>query len=115
MKLWIRSQERDKLEDCHSLSIQPIVTPNKKHTTWGIVSNFCCIGEYATRERCLEIIDEIQTLLLASFVIIRNCEVGEDIYKYIKPTNGIAYQAENQPTSIEHQGQSVLVYEMPKE
>ena len=63
MKLWVRSQERDKLEMCNSLSIQPIITSNKKHQTWGVISNFGCVGEYATRERCLEIIDEIQYLL----------------------------------------------------
>jgi hypothetical protein len=63
MKLWVRSQERDKLEMCNSLSIQPIITSNKKHQTWGVISNFGCVGEYATRERCLEIIDEIQCLL----------------------------------------------------
>ena len=62
MKLWIRSQERDILQVCNSLSIQPIITPNKKHHTWGVISNFGCIGEYATRDRCLEIIDEIQSL-----------------------------------------------------
>lgn len=63
MKLWVRSQERDRLEVCHSLSIQQIIQPNRKHSSWGIISNFGCVGEYHTKERCLEIVDEIQWLI----------------------------------------------------
>lgn len=66
MKLWIRSQERDLLEECNRLAVQSIITPNKKHQTWGVISNFGCVGEYATRERCLEIIDEIQSLFVSN-------------------------------------------------
>ena len=60
MKLWVRSQERDILQECTNLSAQQIITPNRKHTTWAVVSNFVRVGEYPTRERCLEIIDEVQ-------------------------------------------------------
>lgn len=63
MKLWIRSQERGMLEICNSLSIQPTIASNRKVTTWCIISNFGRVGEYGTRERCLEILDEIQELL----------------------------------------------------
>lgn len=63
MKLWIRNQDRTSLMECNHISVEEIVTPNKKKTSWCIVANFGCVGEYATRERCLEIIDEIQKLL----------------------------------------------------
>ena len=66
MELWIRSQERDLLEECNRLAVQPIITQNKKHQTWGIISNFGCVGEYGTRERCLEILDVIQNLFLSN-------------------------------------------------
>ena len=80
MELWVRSQERDKLEVCNNLSIQPIIQSNKKHSTWGIISNFGCIGEYETRDRCLEIIDEIQSLIsfdkgVCSFTDKGGCKV----------------------------------------
>jgi hypothetical protein len=73
------------------------------------------VGEYATRERCLEIIDEIQSLLCQNFCIIRNLDVSEDVGEYLKPTKAIVYQAQNQTPSIEYHEQSVVVYEMPKE
>lgn len=115
MKLWVRNQERDGLAICNSLSIQPIIRSNKKISSWGIISNFGCVAEYATRERCIEIIDEIQKLLFSNFCIIRNCELDEDTAEYLKPTKAVAYFSENKTPSIEYNEQSVAVYEMPKE
>jgi hypothetical protein len=94
MKLWVRSQERDRLEICNSLSIQPIIRA-KKVSSWGIISNFGCVAEYATRERCLEILDEIQELFMRSLVTLRNVSSPNP--------------------SVEYHEQSVVVYEMPKE
>ena len=63
MKLWVRSQERDILQECANLSAQQIITSNRKHTNWAVVSNFVKVGEYSTRERCVQIIDEVQARL----------------------------------------------------
>jgi hypothetical protein len=115
MKLWIRSQERDKLEICNSLSTQPIIAPNKKHQTWGIISNFGCIGEYGTRERCLEIIDEIQELLIGDFTIIKNLNVCDDFQKMVKNTIGTFCIVPIEKPTVEYYPSSAVVYEMPEE
>lgn len=119
MKLWIRSQERDILQVCNSLSIQPIITPNKKHKTWGVISNFGCVGEYGTRERCLEIIDEIQELLKLgnpenAFMHLHNCNMDygeiEEIIKRARETKAIITQGAEFDIKLP----SVVVYEMPE-
>lgn len=84
MKLWIRSQERDKLEVCNGLSIQPRIIPNTKRSTWGIISNFGCVGEYPTRERCLEIIDKIQNNIMCQSGMIFSNGVAE-VFVYEMP------------------------------
>lgn len=119
MKLWIRSKERDILQVCNSLSIQPIIKPNKKHQTWGVISNFGCVGEYGTRERCLEILDEIQELLKLgnpenSFMHIRNSDMGCDetleVLKRAREIKAIVTCG----ADFEVVMPSVITYEMPE-
>lgn len=113
MKLWIRSKERDKLEVCNSLSIQPIITPNKKHHTWGVISNFGCVGEYGTRERCLEILDEIQGLLRGDLhIFLTACDVPSVVYRDLVTRKNNTILCE---PSIEYFQSNVMVYQMPEE
>ena len=120
MKLWIRSQERDLLEECNRLAVQSIITPNKKHQTWGVISNFGCVGEYATRERCLEIIDEIQELLKLgnpenAFYNITNCEMPPEklaeLFKQVRQDKAIV----TKDVEFEVFIPSVVTYEMPEQ
>lgn len=120
MKLWIRSQERDTLQECTQLSAVPIITANKKHTTWGVVANFGRVGEYATRERCLEIIDEIQKILgygnpENAFMHIHNCEMPYDeiweLFKRVRKDKAIVTSG----AEFEVVMPSVITYEMPQE
>ena len=119
MKLWIRSQERDELEMCNSLSIQPIIASNKKHQTWAVISNFGCVGEYATRERCLEILDEIQELLKLgnpenAFYHIHNVKMPYDevaeLFKRIRKDKAIVTEG----ATFDVVMPSVVTYEMPE-
>ena len=94
MKLWVRSQERDTLQEVTHLSVQPIITSNKKHTTWAVVAQFSKMGEYPTRERCLEIIDEIQSLF--GYALLRSVSADGSVKN-------------------EYRQRDTAVYEMPKE
>lgn len=78
-KLWIRSQERTTLQEVNHISVEEIIVPNSKKTKWCIVANFGCVGEYETRERCLEIVD----------VIFRNIAMSysQDNLLYDMPNN----------------------------
>ena len=58
MKLWIRSQNKCELWETNLVNYSYDV---RKHI---IDCNGYPVGTYATKKRCLEIIDEIQNLLL---------------------------------------------------
>lgn len=65
MELWIRSQNKMNLESVHSVSINYL---NKKQLICNYEPDFIgnqgeyyvLLGEYATEERALEVLDEIQ-------------------------------------------------------
>lgn len=65
MDLWIRSQNKMNLESVHSVSINYL---NKKQLICNYEPDFIgnqgeyyvLLGEYATEERALEVLDEIQ-------------------------------------------------------
>ena len=62
MELWIRSQDRTKLVKSSYLSLF------LSDTTWFIYTDTCTgepfnIGKYSTKERALEVLDEIQNKL----------------------------------------------------
>lgn len=115
MEVWVRSQDKRSFMIIEHISAEEIIVPNSRKTIWCVTANFGCIGEYPTKERCLEIIDEIQKLLYSDFIIVRNCAVDESVAEYLKPTKAIAYQADNKSPSIEYHEKNVVVYEMPKE
>ena len=55
MELWIRSQDREKLSKAEYLGVY-----QKKIYVDGYKENGYCIGTYKTKERALEVLDEIQ-------------------------------------------------------
>ena len=86
MELWIRSQSKI---DLMCVKRVQYGHANNKHIIYG--ENLTMfLGEYATRERCLEIIDEIQELLKLgnpenSFMHINNCNMCyDDIQEMVK-------------------------------
>ncbi len=58
MELWIRSQDKTKLEQAYSLYILEI--NDEKYV---IENNDSHLGEYKTEERALEVLDDIESLL----------------------------------------------------
>ena len=60
MELWVRNQTRTRLAKIDGVYL------------WGnsVTNNGVSLGDYATKERCLEIIDEIQKILLGVNPII---------------------------------------------
>jgi hypothetical protein len=113
MEIWVRSQDKEQLVKTNDFRYK---REEKKKTKpfgdfeearlfcdYDIVEKhyiysdrFDILGEYPTKERCLEIIDEIQKLLCQTLMVVRNLE--------------------NKPTlEIENIDTSVVVYEMPRE
>ena len=94
MEVWVRSQDRCALQECRHLSVQEVVEPNKKRTEWAVVADFAVVGEYETKERCLEIIDEIQGLF--GYTLLASVSADGSIKN-------------------EYHQRKTAVYEMPKE
>lgn len=117
MELWVRSQDRIVLKKLQDIEYYE---DGKKH----FVIGGSLLGEYKTKERCLEIIDEIQKLLLSAnpkeaFMLVdcRNenefSHIGR-LVDFARESNFIAYDGED-GTNFQLIQPSVLVYEMPQE
>lgn len=79
MELWIRSQEKTRLVKCNN-----ILAYQFDDETYGIqVNNDCFVGEYKTKERALEVLDEIQYLLNNNFCY------SKELDQYITCNNAI--------------------------
>lgn len=117
MELWIRSQNKKVL-----MKIDGVHYDGKND--WRILNGGSVLGRYATEERCLEIIDEIQKLLLRAnpkeaFMLVdcRNekefSHIGR-LVDFARKSNFIVFDGTD-GTSVQLVQPSVLVYEMPKE
>lgn len=92
MELWIRSQDKSNLKIVNDIYVEEIT---KDYDTWVgnihsrpyvVTSDNGNLGFYATEERALEILDEIQNYLINStFAKIQN-GLGEDINMIPNPT-----------------------------
>ena len=63
MELWIRSQDREKLERLDNyLRVQETCVNPHSHW-WGVLVDGNYYAEYNSKERALEVLDEIQRLI----------------------------------------------------
>jgi hypothetical protein len=88
MKLWIRSQDGILLEKAEAIKIA-----NYDGTIGIVINNDYVFGEYKTKERAIEVLDEIQNFMRD--------------YAYVKKTNGLGKEIDLIPKPI-------LIYNMPK-
>ena len=58
MELWIRSQDRDYL-----IKVKSLVIEESNYNIYQIFGDSRYLGKYKTKERALEVLDEIQALL----------------------------------------------------
>jgi hypothetical protein len=117
MELWVRTQDKEDLIKIDKVQYRGV----SKH---GILCDLHYLGEYETKERCLEIIDEIQKLLLRTngdyLIKLQDIDVnaeektvyGENFIQKLQ--NSPIMPIANEP-SVQFIQPSVLVYEMPKE
>ena len=103
MKLWIRSQDKIALSQIKQIAIEY----DKKIVGY---NGYCVkLGEYNTKERALEVLDEIQNLL-RPMLIFKNCNCTQEMLDNIKEV-GACVVSDN--THIEQM--QYCVYEMPEE
>lgn len=63
MDLWIRSQDKTKLKKTNYLQVELDSWQNKL----AIICNTDVVAVYETKERAMEILDEIETMLFENF------------------------------------------------
>ena len=117
--LWIRSQDKKRLTIVNSLGYGEYRNPLNEDMFYIFCQNGCVLGEYKTKERCIEIIDEIQKLLQSDGLIIMKDIDFDCIEKdYLKPFKPLFLQSDvvqSRKGEITVNNVEDLVYEMPEE
>lgn len=100
MDLWVRSQNKYRLLKVESLQI--IYNQEDNELPYYINSSYEFLGSYKTKERALEILDEIQQMLK-----------NETIETEIKYIDNQVYETKiiGKPNILKN----IVVYQMPKE
>ena len=102
MDLWIRSQDRKIMTPNPMLIVDDnkiLIIKNDYRDTHLV------LGHYATKERALEVLDEIQNILKPKIIVKSGKPVAETL-------DGVVYKT---PDEVEIKELSVVVYEMPEE
>ena len=118
MDVWVRKQNKKRLRKISDLNynLSPIMALKRDSPPMHCVyDGDSLLGTYPTEERCLEIIDEIQGLLMGSqLLIFKDLDVTGAEMEYLKPFKGVYYKTGNEPNVTVNQLNTV-VYEMPQE
>ena len=104
MELWIRSQDKETLIKANDITIEQnmIIGYFDKDTEYEY------LGTYKSKERALEVLDEIQNILKPQILLKRN----DDNDKVLL---GALQKGVTQKIDMEFKELSTYVYEMPKE
>lgn len=108
MELWIRSQDKNTLKRINtSLYLKEDLSDYAKGNVWFVVSSGDELGEYETKERALEVLDEIQKLIKPIFKINYEYDDSQPIIdgEWLK-----SLKAEGRIEEL-----STYVYEMPED
>lgn len=113
MELWIRSQDKERLIKPIDFYIEETIDYVNKCSEFDIYAlNFANddirIGTYKTKERAIEVLDEIEKLI-KPITIFQNCQVDKSTIEKIK---GIGYCMVNDDARVEQISQAF--YQMPE-
>lgn len=117
MELWIRSQNKTILSKAHDLVIREDRNENNE-TNYFIVDTYT-LGIYKTKERALEVLDEISNKIKKQYLVkvnglIRPSELEKERIYLEKEYNGEFIM--NPPMyDINPLNPNIVYYEMPKE
>ena len=115
MDLWIRSQDKHLLAKYNMLAVAQI-TPIPQAKVMAFVSDdlgYQELGAYKTKERALEVLDEIQNFLTPRFIVSANSDNDCIENLFDKLTCGKAFPDDK--LQIKNINRDCWVYEMPQE
>jgi len=128
MELWIRSQDKEDLLKVSYVSIRHIFEQKEVMDNYGRIVNFkkgdykhstisngnIDLGYYKTKERALEVLDEIQNILKPRNLIYTGDKINmKDAMHLCKMTNSQSISLLPENANVTQLG--VVIYEMPKE
>ena len=105
MELWVRSQDKTNLYKIDNINIDDNDYSLYYQLSWGQVE----LGAYKTKERALQVLDEIQRILHPT--VFMSAAINTDDNNWVE--NGIIYQKYKDNFNI--QELSTYVYQMPEE
>lgn len=127
MEVWVRSQDKEVFANVKSVRFCTMKKHKLAENTSTIhkfvaLDDAYCVecngeffGEYPTKDRCLEIIDEIQSLF-CDFLVCKDVDFGDLDLKKELGLGYLIYHSRNlDDPNIEYHERSSIVYEMPKE
>ena len=100
----MRSQDKEAIA-----RITGVLIEEKEIRGFTETTSYYKLGEYATKERALEVLDEIQNIL-NPMLIFKNAEVDEETLKRIRDVGACWMSNDAKLEQI-----NITVYEMPKE
>ena len=111
MDLWVRSISKRILLKVDNILV---VEAENKHCLYTLSHDEEIeLGEYETKERALEVLDEIQKLLIGDFIKFVNIDVDKDIVDYLNAKAILINDPDcKQKVSFEHR--DCIVYEIPE-
>ena len=115
MELWIRSQNREYLIKCNIIAIDEIMNTYRIQSYDSNDDYAINLGHYKTKERALEILDEIQNILNPKIIWhepITSTKYDENPFETLT-TNVIIQTTQKMEYDLKQAGQ--VVYEMPEE
>ena len=121
MDLWIRSQTKIGLMKTNDKCIRSVLhkkdIDDTEKLVWQILANNEIVAEYCTKERALEVLDEIQKLLIGDVLAFKNFDAPNDDYlKSAGIDNAIVYHSfTDDSKQVDFLHRDCVVYKMPEE
>ena len=117
MDLWIRNQTKIVLIKTNDICIRSVLhkkdIDDKGKLVWQILANNEIVAEYCTKERALEVLDEIQNFLTPRFIVSTTSDNDCIENLFDKATVGKVFPSDR--LEIKNINRDCWVYEMPKE
>ena len=106
MELWVRSQDKECLINISNIQY---IYKNNMYGLGTYYDNLKILGTYKTKERAIEVLDEIQNILKPTIITTGyECELKENI------KDKTSFNLDMIPTKTEIQELSTVVYQMPE-
>ena len=93
MELWIRSQDKEKLCKAHDLCVRE--NQNENNETNYVIQDIYTMETYKTKERAMQILDEIQELFIKKDIVKSELNI-DGLTMVSMPITCIVYEMPNE-------------------